>query len=146
MAAIEGVDCLWVGHFDLSVSLGIPGEKDYVRRYCERTGRGDPDAVMADWNFYMAYNLFRMAAILHGIAQRAAQGNAAAADAVEVGARAGPLADRAFQPQGAEVFEVANKIWTSAVAIRNSSTSTGRTYCPSAATTVSFRPGIRTSK
>ena len=28
MAAIEGVDCLWVGHFDLSVSLGIPGEFD----------------------------------------------------------------------------------------------------------------------
>jgi aminoglycoside phosphotransferase (APT) family kinase protein len=41
-----------------------------VRRYCERTGRGDPDAVMADWNFYMAYNLFRMAGILQGIAKR----------------------------------------------------------------------------
>jgi 2-keto-3-deoxy-L-rhamnonate aldolase RhmA len=26
IAAVEGVDCLWVGHFDLSVSLGIPGE------------------------------------------------------------------------------------------------------------------------
>ena len=26
IAAIDGVDCLWVGHFDLSVSLGIPGE------------------------------------------------------------------------------------------------------------------------
>ena len=26
MAAIDGVDCLWVGHFDLSVSLGIPGD------------------------------------------------------------------------------------------------------------------------
>jgi 2-keto-3-deoxy-L-rhamnonate aldolase RhmA len=26
MAAIDGVDCLWVGHFDLSCSLGIPGE------------------------------------------------------------------------------------------------------------------------
>jgi len=29
MAAIEGVDCLWVGHFDLSVSLGIPGQFDH---------------------------------------------------------------------------------------------------------------------
>lgn len=28
MAAIDGVDCLWVGHFDLSVSLGIPGAFD----------------------------------------------------------------------------------------------------------------------
>ena len=26
IAALDGVDCLWVGHFDLSVSLGIPGE------------------------------------------------------------------------------------------------------------------------
>jgi 2-keto-3-deoxy-L-rhamnonate aldolase RhmA len=26
IAATPGVDCLWVGHFDLSVSLGIPGE------------------------------------------------------------------------------------------------------------------------
>ena len=26
LAAIEGVDCLWVGHFDLSVSLGVPGD------------------------------------------------------------------------------------------------------------------------
>jgi 2-keto-3-deoxy-L-rhamnonate aldolase RhmA len=28
IAAVPGVDCLWVGHFDLSVSLGIPGEFD----------------------------------------------------------------------------------------------------------------------
>jgi 2-keto-3-deoxy-L-rhamnonate aldolase RhmA len=26
IAALPGVDCLWVGHFDLSVSLGVPGE------------------------------------------------------------------------------------------------------------------------
>lgn len=29
LAAIDGVDCLWVGHFDLSVSLGVPGEFDH---------------------------------------------------------------------------------------------------------------------
>ena len=28
LAAMDGVDCLWVGHFDLSVSLGIPGQFD----------------------------------------------------------------------------------------------------------------------
>jgi 2-keto-3-deoxy-L-rhamnonate aldolase RhmA len=28
IAAVDGVDCLWIGHFDLSVSLGIPGEFD----------------------------------------------------------------------------------------------------------------------
>jgi 2-keto-3-deoxy-L-rhamnonate aldolase RhmA len=31
MAAIDGVDCLWVGHFDLSVSLGIPGEFEHPK-------------------------------------------------------------------------------------------------------------------
>ena len=51
---------------------------DYVRRYCERTGRADPDAVMADWNFYLAYNLFRMAGILQGIAKRVEDGTARA--------------------------------------------------------------------
>lgn len=29
IAAVPGVDALWVGHFDLSVSLGIPGEFDH---------------------------------------------------------------------------------------------------------------------
>jgi 2-keto-3-deoxy-L-rhamnonate aldolase RhmA len=39
MAAIDGVDALWVGHFDLSVSLGIPGEFDHpkFRSAIERT-------------------------------------------------------------------------------------------------------------
>src|SRR6185369_1680181 len=55
-------------------ALGIPTEREYVRRYCERTGRTDPDAVMADWNFYQAYNGFRLAAIMQGIAKRAADG------------------------------------------------------------------------
>src|SRR5262249_50223058 len=62
-----------IGGLDLA-ALGIPAEPEYVRRYCERTGRippgGSIDAVMADWNFYLAYNLFRLAAILQGIAKR----------------------------------------------------------------------------
>jgi aminoglycoside phosphotransferase (APT) family kinase protein len=36
---------------------------------------------MADWNFYLAYNLFRLAAIMQGIAKRAADGTAASAQA-----------------------------------------------------------------
>ncbi len=74
-------------------ALGIPSERDYVRRYCERTGRGDPDAVMADWNFYLAYNLFRIAAILQGIAKRVVDGTAASAQAKQAGAGARPLAE-----------------------------------------------------
>lgn len=74
-------------------ALGIPSERDYVRRYCERTGRGDPDALMADWNFYLAYNLFRIAAILQGIAKRVVDGTAASAQARQAGAGARPLAE-----------------------------------------------------
>ena len=81
-----------VGGLDL-VALGIPDEPAYVRRYCERTGRADPAAVMADWNFYMAYNLFRMAGILQGIAKRVEMGTAASAQARQAGAGARPLAE-----------------------------------------------------
>jgi aminoglycoside phosphotransferase (APT) family kinase protein len=74
-------------------ALGIPDEKSYVRRYCERTGRADPDAVMADWNFYLAYNLFRLAGILQGIAKRVEMGTASSAQARQAGAGARPLAE-----------------------------------------------------
>lgn len=85
---------LWrgVGGLDLE-ALGIPSEADYVRAYSQRTGR---DAG-AHWGFYMAYNLFRMAAILHGIGERAVRGNAASADAVETASRAVPLAEIGWQ-------------------------------------------------
>ena len=81
-----------LGGLDLA-ALGIPDEKTYVRRYCERTGRPDPDAVMADWNFYMAYNLFRMGGILQGIAKRVEMGTASNEQARQAGAGARPLAD-----------------------------------------------------
>ena len=85
---------LWrgIGGQDLQ-KLGIPSEQEYVAWYGKATGR---DAA-GHWDFYIAYNLFRMAAILHGIAQRAADGNAAAPDAVETGRKAGPLADLGWQ-------------------------------------------------
>ena len=73
-----------IGGLDLA-GLGSPDERAYVRRYCERTGRiaagGEPDAVMADWNFYMAYNLFRLAGILQGIVKRVVDGTASSAEA-----------------------------------------------------------------
>jgi len=85
-----------IGGLDIA-SLGIPSEKDYVRRYCERTGRTDPDAVMADWNFYMAYNLFRMAGILQGIAKRVVDGTASSAQAKVAAAGARPLAEMGWR-------------------------------------------------
>jgi len=80
---------LWrgVGGLDLN-ALGIPYEHSYVKSYEKRTGR----EAGQNWEFYMAYNLFRMAAILHGISERAAQGNAASSDAAETAAVAIPLA------------------------------------------------------
>lgn len=83
---------LWrgIGGLDLW-ALGIPSEAEHVRAYAQASGRD-----IAHWDYYMAYNLFRMAAILHGIAQRAADGTAAAADAVAVGAKARPLAELAL--------------------------------------------------
>nr|WP_295083100.1 phosphotransferase [uncultured Roseateles sp.] len=78
-------------------ALGIPDELSYVRRYCERTGRSDVDRVMQDWNFYLAYNLFRIAAILQGIAKRVVDGTASSQQAREAGAGARPLAELAWQ-------------------------------------------------
>jgi len=81
---------LWRGIADLDLAgLGIPSEQTYMQWYAEANG----PAGIEHWDFYIAYNLFRLAAILFGIAERARQGNAAAADAVETGRKAGPVAD-----------------------------------------------------
>ena len=85
-----------IGGLDLP-SLGIPTEAEYVRRYCERTGLSTPEAVLNDWDFYLAYNLFRMAAILQGIAKRIEAGTAASAQAVASAAGARPLAELAWR-------------------------------------------------
>jgi aminoglycoside phosphotransferase (APT) family kinase protein len=78
-------------------ALGIPREDDYIRRYCDRTGLTTPDALKADWNFYLAYNLFRIAAILQGIAKRAEMGTASSAQAADSGASARPMAVLAWE-------------------------------------------------
>jgi len=81
-------------------ALGIPGEAEYVRRYCERTGRtgaGDRDALATDWNFYLAYNLFRLASITQGIAKRVVDGIASSAQARATGASTRPLAEMAWR-------------------------------------------------
>jgi len=51
------------------------------------------DLVMKDWNFYLAYNLFRIAAILQGIAKRVVDGTASSDRAREAGAGAIPMAE-----------------------------------------------------
>jgi aminoglycoside phosphotransferase (APT) family kinase protein len=73
-------------------ALGIPTEETYVAAYCERTGRGRSP----DWNFYMVYSLFRLAAIMQGIAKRAIDGTAASSEAVELGRKARPTGEQAW--------------------------------------------------
>lgn len=51
-------------------ALGIPQEQAFVASFCDRTEVADPSELRADWNFYLAYNLFRMAAIGYGVARR----------------------------------------------------------------------------
>lgn len=78
--------------------LGIPSEKDYVAMYCYRTGRTSIPA--AEWEYYIAFNMFRLTAILQGIMARALQGNAASQEAVKTGKRARPLAEEAWRLVG----------------------------------------------
>ena len=72
-------------------ALGIPSIAAYKQRYCERLGIAPiPDAA---WEFYIVYNLFRLAGIFQGIAKRAQDGTAASANAVETGQRARATAE-----------------------------------------------------
>ena len=73
-------------------ALGIPDEAEYVAAYCRITGR----VPIANWEFYLVYSLFRLAAILQGIAKRAIDGTAASADAVATGATAIPMGEQAW--------------------------------------------------
>jgi len=76
-------------------ALGIPTEEAYLDRYLHRRGiAARPDARA--WSFYLAYNLFRLAAILQGVMARALAGNAASAQAQDAGRRARPLAERGW--------------------------------------------------
>ncbi len=74
-------------------AMGIPTLDEYVASYAERTGSG-PIAVLP---FFRAFNLFRVAAILQGVARRAMDGNAASSDATDVGSRVQPLAVAAWR-------------------------------------------------
>ena len=83
-----------IGGLDLA-SLGIPSEPEYIKRYCDRTGR--PAIEQSHWDFYIAYNLFRIAAILQGILKRVVDGTAASAHARDAGSRARPMAELGWQ-------------------------------------------------
>jgi aminoglycoside phosphotransferase (APT) family kinase protein len=74
-------------------ALGIPAEEEYVEMYCRRTGR----TRIEHWDFYMAYNMFRLAGILQGIMGRVVDGTAASQHAIESGRRARPMAEAGWR-------------------------------------------------
>ncbi len=81
--ALRGVDLM---------ALGIPSEEEYVEAYCRRTGR---DGI-EHWDYYIAFNMFKLAAILQGIAKRVLDGTAASEKAIEAGAGAMDMAKVAW--------------------------------------------------
>jgi aminoglycoside phosphotransferase (APT) family kinase protein len=81
-------------------ALGIPTEAEFVAAYCKRTGRSS----IPGFEYYLVFNLFRIAAILHGVWARALQGNASSDNALAMGRRAEKIAEIAWtmaQQQGA---------------------------------------------
>jgi aminoglycoside phosphotransferase (APT) family kinase protein len=80
-----------LGGLDLA-ELGIPALEEVVALYCGRTGR---DSI-ANLDWYFAYNAWRLACILQGIAGRIRDGTAASAHALEMVKRIAPLAAAAY--------------------------------------------------
>jgi aminoglycoside phosphotransferase (APT) family kinase protein len=93
---------LMVWHFPPSIrgglagldlrALGIPSLEEASARYCERTGRGS----LADFDFCLSYNMFRLASIAQGVYARALQGNASSPEGVKMGESVPPLAAMAW--------------------------------------------------
>jgi hypothetical protein len=75
-------------------ALQIPSEEECVADYCRRRGRAP--VAPREWTYYLAFCMFRLAAILQGVLARAIQGNASSATALEAGRRARPLAEQAW--------------------------------------------------
>ena len=70
-------------------TLGIPSEEKYVDAYCRRTGRDH----LPNRDYLVAFVMFRLAAIIHGIKGRLARGNASSAHAGQMVGQLEPLAE-----------------------------------------------------
>jgi aminoglycoside phosphotransferase (APT) family kinase protein len=72
---------------------GLPDERDYVATYCRRTGR----EAVPELPYFIAFSMFRWAAIAAGVQRRALDGNAADARGMEAGAKYRGLAERGWE-------------------------------------------------
>ena len=78
------------GYADMDLkAFGIPSEQEYLAAYARRTSR----AGIEHWNFYLAFSLFRLAAIVQGVYKRGLDGNASSETAKNYGDRARVLAE-----------------------------------------------------
>lgn len=73
-------------------ALGVPMLEEAIARYCEKIGR----RTLADFDFCLAYNMFRLASIAQGVYARALQGNASSPEGVRMGESVAPLAAMAW--------------------------------------------------
>jgi aminoglycoside phosphotransferase (APT) family kinase protein len=73
-------------------ALGIPSEQEYIDSYCQRMDIDKLD----NWNFYLAFSFFRLAAIAQGVAKRAADGNASSKAAGGIATMVQPIAANAL--------------------------------------------------
>ena len=81
-----------LGGIDRS-AIGLPTEEEYVAQYCQRRGLSG----IENWHFYLAFCVFRLAAILQGVAKRAVDGNASNPErAMQMAAAVPVLADAAI--------------------------------------------------
>ncbi len=72
---------------------GIPTEREYVETYCRFTGRSG----VPDWNFYLAFVIFRYAGIAQGVYKRWLQGNASSQEAMSLGDIVEIASDKAWE-------------------------------------------------
>lgn len=77
-------------------ALGIPTEAELVAEYCRHAGIGE----IANWKFYLVYNMFRSAAIIQGVYKRGLDGNASSASALQYKDAARLRSERAWRMVG----------------------------------------------
>ncbi|XP_042708386.2 acyl-CoA dehydrogenase family member 10 isoform X4 [Chrysemys picta bellii] len=97
-------------HFDMLkglkgcdvTQLGIPTAEEYFQMYCEHMGI----PPIENWNFYMAFSFFRVAAILQGVYKRSLTGQASSATAESGGKQVELMANLAWDFATKEGFRV----------------------------------------
>ncbi|XP_029426479.1 acyl-CoA dehydrogenase family member 10 isoform X2 [Nannospalax galili] len=101
--------------------LGIPTAEEYFRMYCLNMGI----PPIENWNFYMAFSFFRVAAILQGVYKRSLTGQASSAMAKESGKLTWFMSDLAWDFAVKEGFHVFKEMPATKPLIRSLHTRAG---------------------